>query len=307
MKRLNRVIEGLTTVSFGLVLLANSAGVLSWHVWLTLLSLWPLLLIAIGIDIIGKGAKQDWLRVVSSLVVLGGLGWVVLVGPAGGLRWDVPWGNDTASYSYSEPNARNVTNASIDISMPLSTLSVSDTRRGLVSVEADTPYEPEFDTRRVATRTDITLDSQWDGPVVMSGDAPRAAVLLGTGTSHPIAWDITVDTAAADCEIDLSELSVSGVDVSAGVALVDLTLGMPATDSGDVPVIIDAGIIVANIRLPEGAEFLVDSGVGLGSVDVERGVASSEGTWRSSGYDRADDRYIIRATGGMGSVDVTYY
>ena len=87
MKRLNRVIEGLTTVSFGLILLANSAGVLSWRVWLTLFSLWPLLLIAIGVEIVGKGAKQDWLRVLSSLIVLGGLAWVVFVAPVAGCGW----------------------------------------------------------------------------------------------------------------------------------------------------------------------------------------------------------------------------
>jgi hypothetical protein len=67
-----RVFEGLTLVLIGVILLLNTTGSLPWSVWLHVLSLWPLLLVAAGLDIIAKGIDAEWLRVISSLLVIAG-------------------------------------------------------------------------------------------------------------------------------------------------------------------------------------------------------------------------------------------
>jgi len=64
-----RVMDGFGTVLIGLVFLGNTLGYIEWSVWFVLLTLWPVLLIAAGISIIGKGVGQQWLRALAPLVI----------------------------------------------------------------------------------------------------------------------------------------------------------------------------------------------------------------------------------------------
>lgn len=64
-----RVFDGFGTVLIGLVFLGNTLGYIEWSVWFVLLTLWPVLLIALGISIIGKGIGQQWLRAVAPVVI----------------------------------------------------------------------------------------------------------------------------------------------------------------------------------------------------------------------------------------------
>lgn len=64
-----RVMDGFGTMLIGLVFLGNTLGYIEWSVWFVLLTLWPALLIAAGISIIGKGIGQQWLRAVAPLVI----------------------------------------------------------------------------------------------------------------------------------------------------------------------------------------------------------------------------------------------
>jgi len=64
-----RVMDGIGTMLIGLVFLGNTLGYIEWSVWWVLLSLWPVLLVAAGIAIIGKGIGQQWLRALAPLVI----------------------------------------------------------------------------------------------------------------------------------------------------------------------------------------------------------------------------------------------
>lgn len=64
-----RVLDGLGTVLIGLVFLGNTMGYIEWSVWFVLLTLWPVLLIAAGISVIGKGIGQRWLRALAPFVI----------------------------------------------------------------------------------------------------------------------------------------------------------------------------------------------------------------------------------------------
>ena len=66
---LMRVMDGIGTMLIGFVFLGNTLGYIEWSVWLVLLILWPVLLVAAGIAIIGKGIGQQWVRAVAPLVI----------------------------------------------------------------------------------------------------------------------------------------------------------------------------------------------------------------------------------------------
>lgn len=71
-------------IGAGVVLLLNNLGVLDWGVWVVLLQLWPVLLIAVGLDlIVGRGSRLASLLI--GLVALGALAagaWYLGAAPA---------------------------------------------------------------------------------------------------------------------------------------------------------------------------------------------------------------------------------
>lgn len=69
-----QLLEGAGTVLFGAVLLGNTTGLIDWTMWLTFVSLWPAMLIAAGLGLLGKATTQSWLRVLGTFVM-----WAVLV------------------------------------------------------------------------------------------------------------------------------------------------------------------------------------------------------------------------------------
>ena len=52
-----KVFSGLNIIVVGVILLANTLGYLPWSVWWTILSLWPLLLVAAGLDVLGSARR----------------------------------------------------------------------------------------------------------------------------------------------------------------------------------------------------------------------------------------------------------
>jgi hypothetical protein len=65
-------------VLIGVVFLAINLGKLSWWIWADLLHLWPVLLIAIGLEIIVKKSKLQFLGYISSLLIIGTFAWAIM-------------------------------------------------------------------------------------------------------------------------------------------------------------------------------------------------------------------------------------
>ncbi|MCK4858817.1 MAG: hypothetical protein KAT58_12655 [candidate division Zixibacteria bacterium] len=73
----SRVRWGIFWILIGLVFLANNAGWLSWWVWADLAQLWPVLLIAIGLEMIVRKSKIEWLGYLSTLIIIGAFVWAI--------------------------------------------------------------------------------------------------------------------------------------------------------------------------------------------------------------------------------------
>jgi hypothetical protein len=68
----------LVLIGIGIVFLLNNLGVVNWDVWDTLFQLWPILLVALGLDLIlGRGIVRGLLAFVIVAVVLAGIGAIV--------------------------------------------------------------------------------------------------------------------------------------------------------------------------------------------------------------------------------------
>lgn len=118
----HRFAEGVGTALFGVALLGCTTGYVGWGMWLTLLSLWPLLLVVIGLRMVGHASGQTWLAAAATLIVWGAL----LFSAAGSWSgtWElrpVPPGIDFSLVSEPEASAELFADTVVDtVSGPLS-------------------------------------------------------------------------------------------------------------------------------------------------------------------------------------------
>lgn len=299
MMRLKRVLEGLASVAIGVMLIANSVGALSWRVWWILLSLWPLLLVAIGLDLLGKGMRLNIIRVVSSLLVLAGLAYAVSLAPTSASAWKGAWSRG-AEFSSTATEARGAQDAKLELSLPATRLSV---RSGdeVFSASGRIPFgEPELSEKRRGDDLELEFRSEGGVPFVMTGGDSRVDVELGRDQI----WELDIDLGATDATLDLSDLSISAAAIDAGVGVVDLSLGDPI--DGEVRVGVSTGISDTTVRIPQGAEARVEVRTGLGGADVpdDWSRVRDMRAWETPGYSSAEERYLIVIEGGIGSVRI---
>lgn len=95
----SRVRWGLTLILIGGVCLAINLGNLSWWVFADLLYLWPVLLIAIGLELILRKSRLWYLSYISSALILGCFLWAVI--EDGGIR-----SRYSSDGDYSDADAR---------------------------------------------------------------------------------------------------------------------------------------------------------------------------------------------------------
>lgn len=319
MKVANRIIEGFTVVTLGLIFLGSTLGYLSWSVGATffaLLSLWPLLLVSVGLDIIGRSLNADWLRLLSSLVVLAGvlIGGLVLPAQDVNVRWfpfNDAFTKSTASkpFSFEQPRG-SITRGSIKITGGAGTIDVGDGSQSvLVSMAGTSPFDnPSLSVQRTSGNTADVIATMGEGPSVWPfGGTSQMTVQV----SPAVRWDVTLETGAATMEADLQRVPVSSFTLKTGAS--DSTVALGAVPSGisDVPVGLKAGVATVVLKLPAGTPARVESHSGLATLDVPDGyshVDTGNGKVYTSGnWNESASRYSILVETGVGTVRIEEY
>lgn len=309
---LKRAAEGLTVIGIGSVLLANTLGYLPWSVWWNVLSLWPLLIVAAGIDIIGRGTDNTWLRVLSSLLVVGGLLYGAFA-MAPSTRW-FPFVSFTTSHgsaafdeSYDHDGAVKTGVADISGGVGEFTLGAG---ADLVSAVGETPFDqPEFEVSVEDSTVDVVVSLGKGTQAWPSGTRARLDALL----DRSVVWDLTMQAGVATTRADLSDLKLSALTIDAGVSDTAVTLGRisSAVDVTAVPVKVDAGVSSIKLRIPKGAQVRVLVKGGLSSINVDKDLKHLAGgddkRYETDGFDDGDAYYDVVIDAGVGSIDVELY
>jgi hypothetical protein len=306
-----RLFSGLNTIAIGLILLANTLGYLPWSVWWNILSLWPLLLVAAGLDILGKSFEWQWMRAVSGAVVLGGLAFGALAMPATGATIPGVWSIGSTQGAPFEQNLPRTSDSSaptatLSISEGASDLTISRAQPGLLasmSGRSPLPVPRMTWVRRDGAGTAIDISRPaGTGPVV-------GGSTMQVGMDSATRWDLAVSAGASNVKADLRDIAVEKLHLSTGAASVATTLGALANCAVDV----SAGASSVTIRVPETARVRVVSDSALVAADLpgfERvsGVGFGETVWTyapAGGASKAD--ITIDVSMGAGSLKVSTY
>lgn len=305
-----KLFDGLVTVAFGGVFLAITTGVVSWNVWGRIVMFWPVLVIALGFEILGKALHASWPKILGSLAIIAALAYSVAVSSAGLGTAGFPATRARGeSYSLSE-SVGMVQEA--DLTMDVGAASVRmASGSDLVSVDGRSPFgEPSISVDRVLTPAEVDV-KLGDGDQVMIWPGDFSAD-FDVNLSNRVQWDLTLNVGVADFKADFSDIPVSNLSLKPGVASCNVKMGDAPATLDEAHVRVDAGISSVKLSIPDDAEARVEISSGLSGNDVRGDFEEQNGgVWETPGFDDAqasgDAVWIIAVKSGIGSITVDTY
>jgi cell wall-active antibiotic response 4TMS protein YvqF len=287
----------LILITIGLVFLLANFGLIPGVTALSLLTLWPLLLILAGVDIaIGRRWPLAALGIDVGVIALGLVllatqpsfvgGPVFSFGDASGGERDVSVARQSA------------TSLSLDINGGAGQFRVSGGSTLLVEVHS---ANDDLRVRRErfedsGQHADVRIDQSGNRHV--SG----AAIDVEARIASDIPTDLEVNGGAGEFFIDLSSVAVTNAELNVGAASLTLTLPKPTSA---VNIEVNAGASSIVIDVPEGVEARVTmNGALLSLRSTNARVTASGSTAETAGYGSATARVTVKVTAGASSITI---
>lgn len=226
---IGRIRNGVILISVGVVLLFNTIGQLPWIVWAKILSLWPVFLVAFGIELLFKKTKLSFLALLSPLLFL-----VVILGPA--LFFETDFGRmhrAEEAYLWNQDLDSNLIKATAIIEFKAGNLRLSSGTDKLISTELDyfekkplVHYKyREWDSSASVEITDTerkhwgwSLNKGWSW-----GGWEKKNWEIKLTDRIPI--NLKVDTKASHIDLDLFDLKINNFDLEAKASDVEIKIG----------------------------------------------------------------------------------
>jgi hypothetical protein len=285
-------------IGAGIVFLLNNLGMVSWDVWLTLLRLWPVVLIAVGLDIlVGRRFPLGSLLlglVLVVVLVLAVQGSIPMNATASGLAVDR---TETISQDLQGSNQ-----GSVDIRFGAGNLNVDALTegglqliQGSLDLSRNEQLNKSFSANNGVAR--YVLESRGSlnvGPEVLGGSNKKWDLNL----NRDIPLDLRISTGAGQSNLDLTGLNLRRFDLNGGVGQV--TVKLPA--HGQYPVSIDGGVGQVVVIIPQGLAARVRTEGGLGGVSVQGDFRKDGDTYTTGGYGSAQDQADVQVNNGVGQI-----
>ncbi len=309
-------------IGVGVVWLLVQIGLLTGANLAVLARIWPLILIAAGVNLLVARDNPGISRIIAiaTLVIVLAL---MVVGPAIGLAPNVA--RHTAEYTTEIDGAES---ARISIDGGFGPLTVTALTDSTALFTADTAYVGELDynvsgesTRSISLgfRSENVFNFNFLGVTI-----PNDNLYTNVALSPEVPFDIHVTGGFGDTTLDLTGLQLSSLTLDGGFGGHEIIL--PASDTR-YSVDISGGFGDARVTALDGAAFTLTLNGGFGqltldvpndapahvSVDGGFGDNNIPSDWNRRGDDyysptyneaSADDRIDVQISGGFGSVNV---
>jgi hypothetical protein len=280
----------------GCILLLNVLGIVDWSIWWSILQLWPVFLIAAGLDLlIGRRSRAGSLF--AALLVM-----LILAGAL--LLSSVDMGTaGLASQEIHQPRD-DATQAEISIKPALGVLRLhalpepADLVRGEILLAKGEEIREEFANQ--GGQATYTLSSEgeswapfgiWDDRHVWDlGLSPGATLQLNPGI------------AVGQSTLDLTGLDLGDLSASMGLGWTEVIL--PA--EGRFEASVSGGLGGITIVIPEGMAVRLNPGTAMVLRQLPDDFQKQDGVYTSPGYASAQNRVDLDVGLAMGLLNVRY-
>jgi hypothetical protein len=281
-------------IGLGIVFLLDSFGLLAWDVWDLLLRLWPVLVVAIGLDMV-LGRRNAWGAVLAVLLTL-----ALLAGAAWYIGSDVALGRVEPQIVRQAP--QNAAQATLLLEPTIGALHLAALEdatqlvdgtvqrwRGETVVQEYTVSQAGQGMFRLSSRGINFLTpsggQRWSWDLMVSPDLPL---------------DIQVKMASGEARLDLSGLQISSLQVD--MAIGRLTVFLPV--EGDFSANLSGAIGDMAIVAPEGLALRIRSETGLGNLRLPEDYRQEGDFYLSPAYAEGEPHVVLVINQAIGMATV---
>jgi len=297
-----RVRTGVFLILTGVLLLLNTTGRLGWDFWVELIWLWPMLLIALGLEKLLLATKAKNLAYVSSLILLLTVIWA-WSSYAKAPHEDEPSYTFDADFTQAYPLDSTMQALVAELDFGAGRLTVGAT--------SDKLFDGSFYSPRGRPR--VSMDKEGSQAVVRVRSLRQQHVRWWPGRKEN-RWKIyltdrlplrlNVDCGAAKLKLDLSLLRVEQLDLDCGASEIDLTFGGKCTR---VEASINCGVSEINIRIPHGAGLRIHRDTAISSFSTRGIDLVRRGSYRETrDFDSAPVQIKLEIDAGVSSFRISY-
>lgn len=288
--------EGLAGAAFliglGVVFLLANFGYLALDVWRVVINLWPVLIIAVGFDLI-VGRKSLWASIAGLVVVL-----AILAG---------------ALWLYGFRQERGQVFSGQDVQQALGGAGRGQVELSMGAGELKVHSNPQADmliSGKVSTGRSNRLvqDSSMEGNVAIyrlrdNGVTmmfPGSDYVWDLGLSGAIPLDLKVNFGAGGADLNLENLQLEALEASMGVGTTMVILPGEGTFRGEI----SGAIGTVEILVPDGMEVRIIRDTALASLNVPNDYLEQNDIYLSPGYEGAQNRIDLQVSMAIGSVNI---
>ncbi len=284
-------------IMFGLggVFLLSNIGWLNWNAWDTLWRLWPLLIMAVGLEIM-VGRRSAWLSALAVLLILAlllGLLWLAGIGFG-------PLGGQSLQSDIIYQELGDAARAEISLAPAVGQLAVEglDDSKALIEGEISIGRGQQVwsDYKIQGTTALYSLDARNTVPFVGSGWDWELAL------SPDVPIELDASMAVGEMDLELGDVTLSGLDASQAVG--DLSISLPAGEALNADVSQAIGQII--VYVPEEASVRLEVSKALSSLSVPSDFEKRGDYYYSPGYEAAEMSIDLDISQAIGSIVIRY-
>jgi hypothetical protein len=285
----------MVLLGLGTIMLLGNLHYLDYGGFALFLRLWPILLVAIGLDVILGHRGSIWsnlFRVVIGLALVGGIVWLATLSPffSVGIK----------SMDF-EQKLDKATSSEIRFTMAVGEMNLSGgaDKDMLVSGKAGLPKEMTLEPHYSApVNGKSSLSLEGNGMVIIPVNTNMSPWNFDLNSKIPM--DLTTEMGAGQMRIDLTGTKVNEISTEMGVGQTILTLpsGM------DVNATVSGAVGELLIRVPKGAEVVIKMDKAVVGSSMPNGYLRDHDTIRSPEAKAGADKITIQADLAVGSIDI---
>jgi len=288
----------LVLLGLGTVLLLGNLHYLEFSGFALLLRLWPILLVAIGLDVIFGHRNSVWsnlIRVVLGLLLVGGIVWLAALSPFFSM------GMKAVPFSQTLDGA---TSSELRFAVAVGELNLSGGAEEdmLVNGTAGLPKEMSLSPYYSPPKNGkSTLTLEGEGVVIVPINSSTSPWNFDLNSEIPM--ELSAEMGVGQMRVDLTGTQVDEIVTEMGVGQTILTL--PA--GMDVDAAVSGAIGELVIRIPKGCEVLIKTDKAIVGLEIPDGYVRDGDTIRSADMEQGADQISLNIDLAIGSIVIQEY
>ncbi|MCF8284955.1 MAG: DUF5668 domain-containing protein [Sphingobacteriales bacterium] len=306
-----KLIWGSFLILIGLILVVHNFNLLPITInWGKVASLWPLMLIMIGLSSLSKNTSMNpWIFNGIAAIVISIFFYQIIEIGEGNTSHSFSWSDssdldsaDLKTQKFNIPLEEGVTNAHLTFEGGAAEFILNDTTSNLIDAITQT-RKGDYVLEKVRTDSvdDIKMKLNSNQIKINNGNIENQVEVK---LNPKLKWSFDFEIGAGAIDFDFSNYIVNKISLDAGAASVNMKLSDKASIT-DVD--INAGASSVTLRVPKSARCRVQMDAVLSSEDLTGFTKKTDGYYESDNYNGKGNLINITVDAGMSSVTIERY